>query len=162
MNLDYQHLAKKLDEDGGFSVSARGTTPKSGVMVSRLGSEEVHPAPVSPVALEEYATRMNEELAGRGRYLGAWRSGGKDYLDVGDRFTNRTQAANAINANKQIAGYDIDRQEVVAPMTWPMIPLEPNVEPTRPKRRGWREITGEIGRREAAPRYTQLELIEDA
>lgn len=75
----HDDLAAKLadPDEGGFSVSAQGKAPRSGVMVSRLGAEEVVPGVASARDVANYHRHHARELT-PGRYLGGWVERGDD------------------------------------------------------------------------------------
>lgn len=160
-------LQHELARNGGFTESAEGNTPKSGIMVSDVGAEEVKPGLASPNQIESYRARRLSTLQGRGKYLGGWVDDGSTYLDVSTRFPVRTgresadieAAKHAATANKQLSSYDIGSGGF--PPTEPsLFPLEPNVDPKRVTYRHRSQVFGESARRARAAedRGTQLEL----
>lgn len=163
-------LQHALARHGGFSETTEGVTPKSGIMVSMEGSEEVKPGLASPNQIESYRTRRLASLKGRGRYFGGWVDDGSTYLDVSTRFPVRTgreaadieAAKHAATANRQISSYNVDSGGF--PPTEPsLFPLEPNVDPKRVVYRHRSQVFGESARRARAAqdRGTQLELPFD-
>lgn len=158
-DIDHGELAKRLADEGGFSVSSAGNPPRSGVMVSRVGAEQVIPGTAGPDDIRTYARHHARELQRTGAYLGGWLDEGDTYLDVSQRFTDPHQAKHAATANDQLSSYDVDHDSF--PATEPsLFPLEPNVDPLHPRQRGMAAIMGEKARRQALARQrgTQLRI----
>lgn len=148
MAVDPEALAQELADEGGFSVSARGSRPRSGVMVSRVGNEAKIPGMPTGEKIAGYLAENAEELARPGRYLGGWVDDGDTYLDISQRFPTKGQQAQlALGSNGQIAGWDVARGAEVT--TEPQLfPTEPNVDPSWPVHRRRDQIVGEARRRE--------------
>lgn len=148
-----------LANGGGFSETLAGTTPKQGIMVSRVGAEEVKHGVASPNQIDSYEARHVDELMKRGRYFGGWTdpSGPEPevpvvdadgnpaprpvdtYLDISERWpqgrpgreeADRQGAMNALAANNQLAGYDTETEGFPSPDPT-LFPLEQNVSPVR-------------------------------
>lgn len=134
--MDYTKLVESLRNEGGFSVSMAGKSPRRGVMVSRTGSESTFDGVPSERDLEGYVRQHARALADPGRYLGGWVDDGKTYVDISDRWPEGTEAAdNALNANQQLAGYDVGAGEAydTPPQLFGPLPSDkgPNASPDR-------------------------------
>ena len=156
--FDPAALAKELADEGGFSVSARGTRPRTGIMVSRVGNETKIPGMPTGEAIAQYAAHNAHVLAQPGRYMGGWVDDGDTYLDVSERFPVKgQQAQHALGGNQQIAGWDVARGQEVE--TWPQLfRTEENVPPMWPKHRRLDQIVGEAKRREQQRKMVEAQL----
>lgn len=77
-----ESLFSKLSTEGGFSASVRGTSPKSGFMVSLPGHEtQVPKSEITPRHIEKFADEHSANL-GRDKYLGGWAGEKEVSLDV--------------------------------------------------------------------------------
>lgn len=145
--MDFDALAKELASEGGFSVSARGARPRSGVMVSRVGDEVRIPGIPSSDELAAYYAQVESRM-GPGRYLGGWVDDGDTYIDVSNRFPAAgQQAQHALGANEQLAGWDVGRSREI-PTDPQLFALEPNVDPAWPRYRRRDQVMGEKKRRD--------------
>jgi hypothetical protein len=148
--IDPRELAAQLQREGGFSVSAAGRPPRSGVMVSDVGAEHVVEGPASARDISTYVQRHARSLERQGTYVGAWVDEGRTYLDVSRRFPSQGQADIAIKANAQIAGFDVEAGSEVDPRPGGLpLAFTPNEEPYHRKHRRRDQIVGD-GRRRAA------------
>lgn len=152
-----RRLAEQL-RDGGFSESIDGRKPRSGVMVSDVGGEQViEGRSATPEDIAQYRAQHRIYLDQPGVYFGGWMDGGNAYLDRSRRFPEGEQARHAASANKQLSSYDVSHGTF--PDTDPTIfPLEPNVAPVWPRYRRRDQITGELRRRQNNSRIQQLRL----
>lgn len=159
-----QRLHQELQQ-GGFSENLAGNKPKSGIMVSDHGSEQVVPGVASPTDIDVYDVAHIAQLRERGVYFGGWQDDGDSYLDVSRRFPqnrpgreaiDKQAAQNSLLANEQLAGYDVDTGGF--PNTGgaqTLFPLDKNVPPAKViyrnrALRGRGSIFGEAARRQAS------------
>jgi|LSQX01.1.fsa_nt_gb hypothetical protein len=113
--INTKELLNKIFTDGGFSVQvASGVIPSSGYMVSLQGCEEVYyTEEVTNYTIPGYITRHVHQLLLSGAYLGAWLDGSKVYLDVSINVDDLQAALDLARDNKQLAIYDITRDESI-------------------------------------------------
>ena len=101
---------------GGASINlASGSTPDSGYMVSRAGSEVVIDSGLSRDSLERFAQAYQEELDNSDTYLGVWEDGetGLVYLDISDNLDNLDTAVALGVEREQLAVYAVERGETI-------------------------------------------------
>lgn len=109
---------------GGFSLSLRGDRPKSGWMVSKLGSErsfsieqmaeaqQMEFVPGNPWhenltrEVERFVKDHGADLQEPGAYLGGWVDGGRLFLDVSYNFQDEGEALRFAEDNEQFAMYN--------------------------------------------------------
>lgn len=118
---DASRLARLVREQGGFSVNAQGEAPSGpGIMVARHGQEQVIAGLPST---QDIASFQGENPPPPGAYTGGWynKEEGKTYLDVSEQFPVQRAADDtgvaqaALDANRQIAGYDLATEEDFVP-----------------------------------------------
>ena len=100
---------------GGASINlAAGTTPNSGYMVSRAGSERVVEQ-LTRAEVESYITDHQEELDNSDTYLGTWADPdtGLVYLDISDKLDNLYTAIRAGVEREQLAVYAVEQEETI-------------------------------------------------
>ena len=101
---------------GGASINlATGTTPASGYMVSRAGSEVVISGGLSHGHLEEFAQAYHEELDNSDTYLGVWEDAdtGLVYLDISDNLDDLDMAKALGVERDQLAIYAVEQEETI-------------------------------------------------
>ena len=84
-------IVEHTTNNGGASINmATGTTPATGYMVSRAGSEVVFSDGLTRAAVEEFTQAYQEELDNPDTYLGTWLDPetGLVYLDISDNLDN--------------------------------------------------------------------------
>lgn len=141
MAQDFESLAKQLKEEGGFSVSSKGRSPKTGTMVALEEQETVVPGAASANRIQEFYKSVEPVLEKtRHSYVGGWQSEGKTYLDVSQRFPGPQPARSAIVHRNQLAGYDIDKDEDVT--TGQQRMFKADIEPSYPFRRNITDFMG--------------------
>ena len=101
---------------GGASINlASGSTPASGYMVSRAGSEVVIDSGLSRDSLERFAQAYQEELDNSDTYLGVWEDAetGLVYLYISDNLDNLDTARDMGIERGQLAIYAVEQEEPI-------------------------------------------------
>lgn len=102
--------------NGGASINVTtGTTPNSGYMVSRAGSEVVIDGELTRDGLEQFTQAYHEELDNPDTYLGVWEDDetGLVYLDISDNLDNLDNAMALGVERDQLAIYAVDSGETI-------------------------------------------------
>lgn len=101
--------------DAGFSVSAWGSIPKTGAIVSPYEQRERKiPAVTFDVGdVHRYLRRNLDLLRLPEHYLGAWRSGDLIYLDVSVRAADLAAQKALGRQHGQLAGFDLATKETI-------------------------------------------------
>jgi hypothetical protein len=96
-----------IQKQGGVTISVRGEVPKKGFAVAGIGATEKVIEAVTLKDVREYMRANKAILAEPRRFLGAWVSDGKTYLDVPEIIPDRDEALKTATARGELAIYDL-------------------------------------------------------
>ena len=108
-----EEIIEHTANNGGASINmATGTTPDSGYMVSRAGSELITEMPLIREHLERFVQAYQDELD---TYLGTWidPDTGLVYLDISDNLDSLDTARDMGIAREQLAIYAVEQGETI-------------------------------------------------
>lgn len=121
---DTGSLGDTAINQGGFSLSLAGDRPRSGWMVSQLGSERSFSieqlasgqsmdfVPGNPwhdnftSEVDRFVSDHLDDLQAKGAYLGGWVDSGRLFLDVSYNFADRGEAEQFARENQQFAMFN--------------------------------------------------------
>jgi hypothetical protein len=103
-----------IQKQGGVTISVRGETPKAGFAVAGIGASEKVVEAVTLRDVQDYMRANKAILAEPRRYLGAWVSDGKTYLDTPEIIPDRDEALKTATARGELAIYDLAAGEEIS------------------------------------------------
>ena len=104
------NLFEQIKANGGISLDANGNAPKTGFMVSLMGTEMQ--LAMDTRGIEDAVDFMHRHCP-KDKYFGAWVDGDTLYLDQSVNIQDREVAIAFGKANEQIAIYDVEKGESI-------------------------------------------------